>query len=162
MRKFLLAATAATVVLGGVGCAHPQNEVPLPGESVTSTSKAPTSTATSSGRDETASVCSEAKRVSNAAVSTIQAKLSAAQTAQTSNPAAALAAVNEAKAAAKDWSATLSTLAAKQIKPSVKTVLTDGITMINGLANASPTSVNPAEAENKVNDFLTKLNSACA
>jgi len=99
---------------------------------------------------------------STSAVATLRAKLAEAKAAlDAKNQPAALVAANAASATAKDWSSKLSTLSARPIKPAVRTVLTDGVTMINSLAAAGP-NLNPTDAEAKLTDFTTKLASACA
>jgi hypothetical protein len=43
----------------------------------------------------------------------------------------------------------------------VRTALQNGIDTINTLANAAPTSIDPVDAQNKLNKFLSDLNTAC-
>jgi hypothetical protein len=158
MRKSLIVAVLAAVALGGaVGCAHP-NEAPLPGETRTTT--APATNAT--GADETKAVCTEAISTSASAVATLKAKLAEGTAAAAANDQGKLIAAQlAAKATATEWVNKLNTLAARPIKPQVKTVLTDGIAMINSMM-ASPANLNPTTAEGKLNDFTSKLASACA
>ena len=157
MRKSLIPAVIAALALGGAaGCAHP-HEAPLPGESRT-----PTATTAATGADETKAVCSEAMSASTTAVASLRVKLTEAKAAlDAKNQAGALTAANAASVIAKDWSSKLSTLVARPIKPDVRTVLADGITMINSLVAAGP-NLNPTDAESKLTSFTTKLASACA
>jgi hypothetical protein len=161
MRKSMIVAVLAAVAIGGVaGCAHPQNEVPLPGESPTATTPA-AATTTATGADETKTVCAEAISVSNSTATTLKSKLAEGQAAlAANNQAGALAAAAAAKSAATDWSNKLKSLQSRPIKPAVKTVLSDGVTMIDSLM--ASTNINPTEAEAKLNDFTTKLAAACA
>ncbi len=161
MRKSMIVAMLAAIALGGAaGCAHPQNEVPLPGVSPTRTTPA-TTTTTATGADETKTVCAEAISVSNSTATTLKSKLAEGQAAlAANNQAGALAAATAAKAAANDWSTKLKSLQSRPIKPAVKTVLSDGITMIDALT--ASTNINPADAEAKLNDFTSKLAAACA
>ena len=158
MRKSMIMAVFAAAALGGVaGCAHP-HEAPLPGES---TSQATSPVTTTSSTDETKSVCSEATSTSTSAVTTLKTKLNEGKAAlAANNQAGALVAANEARNAAKQWSSKLSSLASRPIKSSVRTVLTDGVTMIDTLA--ASTNINPTDAESKLNDFTSKLAIACA
>ena len=157
MRKSFIVAVFAAVALGGVvGCAHP-NEAPLPGETRTPTNAAP-----ATGADETKAVCAEATNTSNTAITTLKAKVAEATAAQAANDQGKLIAAQlAAKSTATEWVNKLNTLAARPIKPQVKTVLTDGITMINSMMS-SPANLNPTTAEQKLNDFTAKLASACA
>ena len=157
MRKSFIVAVFAAVALGGVvGCAHP-NEAPLPGETRTPTTAAP-----ATGADETKAVCAEATSTSNTAITTLKAKVAEATAAQAANDQGKLIAAQlAAKSTATEWANKLNSLAARPIKPQVKTALTDGATMINSMM-ANPASLNPTTAEQKLNDFTTKLASACA
>ncbi len=158
MRKSLIVVVLAAVALGGaVGCAHP-NEAPLPGESRPPTTAATTAT----GADETKAVCAEATSTSASAVATLKAKVAEATAAQRANDQGkVIAAQLAAKSTATEWANKLNSLAARPIKPQVKTVLTDGAKMINDMM-ASPATLNPTTAEQKLNDFTSKLASACA
>jgi hypothetical protein len=158
MRKSFIVAVSAAIALGGVvGCAHP-NEAPLPGETRLPTTNA----APASGADETKAVCAEATSTSNTAITTLKAKVAEATAAQAANDQGKLIAAQlAAKSTATEWANKLNSLAARPIKPQVKSVLTDGATMINSMM-ANPGSLNPTTAEQKLNDFTTKLASACA
>lgn len=158
MRSSLIVAVLAAVALGGTaGCAHP-NEAPLPGETRTPTGNATTAT----GADETKAVCTEAMSTSATAIATLKAKLAEGTAAAAANDQPKLVAAQiAAKSTATQWVNKLETLAARPIKPQVKTVLTDGIAMINSMM-ASPASLNPTTAEGKLNDFSAKLSTACA
>jgi hypothetical protein len=160
MRKSPIAAVLVAVALtGAAGCAHPKNEVPLPGESPTRTTA--TAAVTTTGADETKAVCAEAISASSSAVATLKAKLAEGKAAlAANNQPGAIAAATAAKATGKEWSGKLSSLVSRPIKPAVRTVLSDGITMIDSLT--ASTNVNPTDAESKLNDFTTKLAAACA
>ena len=98
---------------------------------------------TATAADETKAVCAEAKTASDSAITTLKAQ-------------------TEAKAAAVTWTAKLTELSTKPIKPEVKKVLTDGVAMITSLTATLGTSTSTADAEAKLNDFTTKLAAACA
>jgi hypothetical protein len=99
---------------------------------------------------------------SASAISTLKAKLAEGTAAAAASDQAKLVAAQiAAKSTATQWVNKLETLAARPIKPQVKTVLTDGIAMINSMM-ASPANLNPPTAEGKLNDFSSKLSTACA
>jgi hypothetical protein len=64
---------------------------------------------------------------------------------------------------ANDWSAKLTELSAKPIKPEVKQSLTEGATTITGLANpAAIQTTSAADIETKLKSLVVKIASACA
>jgi hypothetical protein len=150
MRKLLILAALAAVALGGAACATTPS-APLPGSS--------TSAAAS---DQTKQVCADAQSANTAAIATLQQKLTEGQQAFLAGDAAKVSAAQSAALSTiTSWTANLTTLSQKPIKPSVKQVLTDGITTINGLA-ASMATTSQADAQTKLTDFTTKLATACA
>jgi hypothetical protein len=152
MRKLLMITAMVAVALGGTAaCANKP----------ASPSSSPSTAATAA--DETKAVCAEAKTASDSATTTLKAKLAeGTQAFLAGDQAKALKAQTEAKAAAVTWTAKLTELSSKPIKPEVKKVLTDGVAMITSLSATLGTSTSTADAEAKLNDFTTKLAAACA
>ena len=149
MRKLLIITAMVGVALGGVAACANKPASPSP---TTSTAAA----------DETKAVCTEAQAASTTAIATLQAKLAEGTQAFLAGDTAKVAAAQAAaKTAATEWTAKLTQLSAKNIKPQVKTVLTDGVTTITGLA-ASFGTTSSADAQAKLTDFTTKLAAACA
>lgn len=167
MRKTLVPTAVLAIALGGLAaCAHPSppnGPYPTTAGPVHATSGAPTNPATtgnSGPADQTRDVCADATSTSTAAAATIRSKGAAAQAALLSgNQADAIADVGDLKSAANDWSNKLTQLAARPIKPEVRSVLTDGASKITTLAQS--TSV-PADADSQLTDFTTRLAAACA
>lgn len=157
MRTFPVRAAFVVIVLGVLAaCAHPT----LPeGYGPTTAGTAPT-TPPAGATDQTKEVCTQAQSLSVTAVATIRSKAAAAQAALGSgNQVGVVQAVTDLKKAATDWSDQLTVLAAKPVKPQVKSVLDDGVRTINQLATATTP---PPDAESKLTDFTTKLAAACA
>jgi hypothetical protein len=157
MRKILAPAVVSAAALVALlsGCAHP---TPPDGYGTTAPAPAPTSAAASNADQQR--VCTQAKSVSGTQVELIKAKAAQAQAALGSGDQATLAqSIAELKAAASDWSNQLTQLSSKQISPQLRTVLTDGASTINNLANSSAP---PPDAQSKLDDFTSKLNAACA
>jgi hypothetical protein len=156
MRRFVITVVALAVTLAGAAaCAT------TPSANPHATATASTATTAATGSDETEAVCDEAISVSTSSMNTLKSKLAEGQTAfLAGDTAKALSIQASAKTTATEWTNKLTELSKKQIKPEVKTVLTDGVTTINGLMNSTTTS--PTDAEKKLNDFMTKLKAACA
>ncbi len=153
MRKFMIIAAMAAVALGGAAACAQSPASPSPSTS------APTSAAAA---DETKSVCTDATSASTTAIATLKQKLTEGTTAFLAGDTAKVAAAQAAaKQTATDWTTKLTALAAKPIKPEVKTLLTNGVSTINTLV-ASMARTPAADAETKLNDFTTKLAAACA
>jgi hypothetical protein len=122
----------------------------------------PSTPSSAAAADETKAVCTEATTASATAIATLQAKLAEGTQAFLAGDTAKVAAAQAAaKTAATDWTTKLTQLSQKNIKPQVKTVLTDGVTTITGLA-ASFGTTSAADAQAKLTDFTTKLAAACA
>jgi len=163
-RAFVPTAALAIALGGLAACAHPSppdGPYPTTAGPVQATTAGPTSTGGNSGpADQTRDVCADATSTSASAAATIRAKGAAAQADLLSgNQADAIAQVTALKSAANDWADKLNQLAAKPIKPEVRSVLTDGATKITTLAQS--TSV-PADADSQLTDFTTRLAAACA
>jgi hypothetical protein len=161
--RALVPTAALAIALGGLAaCAHPSPpDAPYPTTAgpAPATSAAPTS-GNSGTADQTAAVCADATSTSASAAATIRAKGATAQAdLLAGNQADAIVAVTELKNAANDWANKLTQLAAKPVKPEVRSVLTDGATKITTLAQS--TSV-PADADSQLTDFTTRLAAACA
>ena len=63
---------------------------------------------------------------------------------------------------ANDWSAKLTELSAKPIKPDVKQALTDGATTIKGLTNpVAIQTANAAQIESQLKVLVGKITVAC-
>jgi hypothetical protein len=157
MRKILAptVVSAAALVALLSGCAHP---TPPDGYGTTAPAPAPTSAAVTNADQQ--QVCTQAKSVSGTQVALIKAKAAEAQAALSSGDQATLAqSIAQLKAAASDWSNQLTQLSSKQISPQLRTVLTDGASTINNLANSSAP---PPDAQSKLDDFTSKLDAACA
>jgi uncharacterized protein with LGFP repeats len=156
-------ATAAALV----ACAHP-HEVPKPGQSLPPSTHPVSTTAavTTTGADQTKSVCTDAQSLNDQAISALTNLLAQAQAARTSgDTAAALAAVQNAQQRAKQWSSALQALAAKNIDPRVRSVLQSGITTINQLADAPLTSlanIDPNQVQQDITKFRNDLTSSCS
>jgi hypothetical protein len=165
MRKTLVPTAVLAIALGGLAaCAHPSppnGPYPTTAGPVHATTAGPTSSGGGSGvADQTRDVCADATSTSATAAAAIRAKGAAAQAALLAgNQADAIAAVGDLKSTANDWSNKLTQLAAKPIKPEVRSVLTDGASKITTLAQS--TSV-PADADSQLTDFTTRLAAACA
>jgi hypothetical protein len=149
MRKLLIITAMVGVALGGAAaCANKP------------ASTSPTTSAAAA--DETKAVCTEATTASTAAITTLQAKLAEGTQAFLAGDTAKVAAAQAAaKTTATEWTTKLTQLSQRNIKPQVKTVLTDGVTTITGLANSFGTT-SAADAQAKLTDFTTKLAAACA
>jgi ABC-type Fe3+-hydroxamate transport system substrate-binding protein len=155
MRKLMITAALATVALAGAaGCAD--NSV-KPSSSASASTAAPTTSAA----DQTKAVCEEAGTVSTTAGEAIAAKakeVAAASGDQTKQ----LKIGGELITLANDWSAKLTELSAKPIKPEVKQALTDGATTIKGLTNpVAIQTANAAEIESKLKLLVGKISAAC-
>ena len=150
MRKIMVPAAILVALLGG--CAHP-----TPPDGSGTTAPQPTNAVTNADQSQ---VCTQAKSLSDTEVTLIKAKAAQAQSALAIGDQGTLAqAISDLKRAAADWSAQLTQLAGKQISPQLRTVLTDGASTINTLAN-SPAP--PTDVQSKLDDFTTKLAAACA
>jgi hypothetical protein len=156
MRKLIITAALATVALAAAaGCAY--NSVkPSSSESVS------TGTSTTSAADQTAAVCEQAGTVSTTAGDAIAAKAKDAAAAS-GDQVKQLQIAGDLIKLANDWSAKLTELSAKPIKPEVKQALTDGATTITGLANpAAIQTTSAAQIETKLKTLVTTIASACA
>ena len=161
LRRSLAALLMITALTTTAACAHP-HEVPLPGESTTAPRNTRTTSGTSGAADETAAVCREAQSNSDAAVAKLTDKLEDAQSAIGSgNQAAALAAATAAKSIANDWKDDLEGFADRNISSPVRTVLNDGVEMIDELLATPPQSLNADKAKDQVDEFLDDLDAAC-
>lgn len=149
MRKPMIIAALVAVALGGVvACANKP--------------ATPDATPTAAQADQTKEVCTSAMSESTTAITTLKAKLIEAQAAFAAGDQTKLVQIQATvKTTATNWTAKLTELSGKPIKPGVKTVLTDGVTTINNLT-ASIATTSPADAEAKLTDFTTKLAAACA
>ena len=149
MRKLMIITAMVAVALGGAAaCANKP--------------ATPSTSSSAAAADETKAVCTEAQSSSATAIATLQAKLAEGTQAFLAGDTAKVAAAQAAaKTAATDWTTKLTQLSQKNIKPQVKTVLTDGVTTITGLA-ASFGTTSAADAQAKLTDFTTKLAAACA
>jgi hypothetical protein len=149
MRKLLIITAMVAVALGGAAACANKPASPSP-----STSAA--------AADETKAVCTEATTASASAITTLKAKLAEGTQAFLAGDTAKVAAAQAAaKTTATEWTTKLTQLSAKNIKPEVKTVLTNGVTTITTLV-ASFGTTSSADAEAKLTDFTTKLAAACA
>jgi ABC-type Fe3+-hydroxamate transport system substrate-binding protein len=155
MRKLMITAALATVALAGAaGCAD--NSV-TPSSSASASTAAPATTAA----DQTKAVCEEAGTVSTTAGEAISAKakeVAAASGDQTKQ----LKIAGDLITLANDWSAKLTELSAKPIKPEVKQALTDGATTIKGLTNpVAIQTANAAQIESQLKLLVDKISVAC-
>jgi hypothetical protein len=144
--------------IAAIACAHP-NEVPLPGESPATTTRPPTTASTTSGTDETRSVCEQALAASNTAKAEITAQISSAQ----ANPNTAPQALLVVRAKATEWKGQLEDLRAKQVQAPVKAALDEGIALLDRLLGLSPSEIasQATQAQADIEAFLAKLESAC-
>ena len=139
MRKLMITAVAAAVALGPVA-------------------------ACSSGgsADQTREVCVEAIAAGTTASAAIQAKVNEGSQAVASGDQAKLLQIAaDLRKTASDWSAKLTELSQKQIKPEVKTALTESAATISNLADPTK-NVAASEAQTKLIEIGTKINAACA
>jgi hypothetical protein len=158
MRRSWVALLVVAAVTA-MACAHP-NEVPLPGESVPPSRQ---TTGSSSGPDETRTVCAQAQSASDAAVANLLAKLEEAQSAiAAGNQAAALVAANSARTLATQWKGDLEGFAARPIRANVRSVLDQGVDLIDDLLGTDPQNLDAAAAREQVEQFLDDLERACA
>jgi hypothetical protein len=155
MRKLIITAALATVALAAAaGCAD--NSVKP------SSSTSASAGTTTSAADQTAAVCEEAGAVSTTAGEAISAKAKDAAAAS-GDQVKQLQIAGDLIKLANDWSAKLTELSAKPIKPEVKQALTDGATTITGLANpAAIQTTSAAQIETKLKTLVTNVASACA
>jgi hypothetical protein len=155
MRKLIISAALATVALAAAaGCAD--NSV-KPGSSASASAGTTTSAA-----DQTAAVCAQAATVSTTAGEAISAKATEAAAAS-GDQAKQLQLAGDLVKLANDWSAKLTELSTKPIKPEVKQSLTEGATTITGLANpAAIQTTSAAQIETKLKTVGAKITTACA
>jgi ABC-type Fe3+-hydroxamate transport system substrate-binding protein len=155
MRKLIISAALATVALAAAaGCAD---------NSVKPSSSASASAGTTtSAADQTAAVCEQAGTVSTTAGEAISAKATEAAAAS-GDQAKQLQIAGDLIKLANDWSAKLTELSNKPIKPEVKQSLTEGATTITGLANpAAIQTTSAAQVETKLKTVVAKIATACA
>jgi hypothetical protein len=159
MRRSFAAVLLIAILGGTAACAHP-HEVPRAGESPRA---GVTSQTTPTSPDETPTVCSQAQSVSNSAVADLTTQLGAAQAALAANDqATALAAAAQARIIATNWKSQLQAFAGRNVNPSVRDALSNGVSVIDSILTTPPQNLNASTAEQQVNDFLSKLRSACA
>ena len=169
MRRQSWLALLVVSAVTAVACAHP-TEDPLPGEPVAeptrttqsatpSTSQGTPSTSGSSDPAVTRQVCTDAQAVTKDAVDQIMSKISQAQ----SNPTAAIA---SAIMIGEQWKSKLKDFRDKPISAPVRTVLDQGISLIDDLLHTLRTNpmslVSQAnQVQTQIDGFKTDLAGAC-
>ena len=155
MRKLVISAALVALALGGAAaCAA---EAPTPA----ATSAAPTTTAAST-TDQSKSVCNEAVTAATSSGLIIQTKATDLKAAVAANDLTKAAQVGaELQKTATDLSTKLTTLSNGNIKPEIKTALTDLVTTINKHASAGA-AINATQAESEITAGIGKLTTACA
>jgi hypothetical protein len=159
MRRSFAAVLLIATLAGTAACAHP-HEVPRKGESSKAVSTPATTPTTA---DETPTVCSQAQSVSAKAVDDLTTQLAAAQAALAANDqAAALAAAVQARTVGTNWKLQLQAFAGRNVKPSVRDALNNGVSMIDSILATPPQNLDATTAQRQVTDFLDQLRSACS
>lgn len=152
-RLMIVAVLAAAGLAAAAACA---DNSPKPGES----SSPPAAPATSAAApDETRQVCTEATAEATAAGTEINAKVDElTQAAQSGDLGKAAQLQNELRTRATDLQSKLTTWSGKNIKPEVRSVLTEASTTIQQAVSGTP----DPSLKTKFQEIGTKLAAACA
>jgi hypothetical protein len=154
MRKLVISVALVAIALGGAAACAVEAPTTNP------TTAAPTTTAAAA--DQSKSVCNEAVTASTSAGLVIQTKATDLRAALAANDLVKATQVGaELQKAASELSTKLTTLASGNIKPEIKTALTDLVTTINKHA-AAGAQINTTQAESEITAGIGKLTTACA
>ena len=157
MRKFMIVAVMAAAGLGAAACADNSNDPPVGGTATT----AATTTTTAVAVDETKQVCAEAMAEGTAAATEFNTKVDQLnQAAQSGDLIKANGLATELKQRAGDLQTKLTAWSGKNVKPEVKTVLTEGATTLQQLTSSA--QMPDASAKTTLQDIATRLGAACA
>ncbi len=164
MRRSRLALLVVAAVTA-LACANP-HETPLPGEtqpSPSETTASATGAPATTGADQTASVCRDARSESSSKVTLLKAEI-----AKAADPSQLLTALTAAERLGQEWVDNLKKLRAKNISAPVKRVLDDGIELLEGLVskikNRDMTLMQESvqqEIVEQIDDFLADLDDVC-
>jgi hypothetical protein len=151
-------ALVVIAALTAIACAHP-TEDPLPGEPTPSATRARSTDPAPSGSDQTEQVCEEALDRSHEVVDEIRDKIADAQ----ANPGNATTALLSVRAIATEWKNDLEDFADRPIRRDVRDAINQGIDVIDDLLATNPQRLasEADEAQQKIEDFLDDLESAC-
>src|SRR5688572_8168029 len=153
MRRLMIVAALAAAGLGAVAaCADNSPQPPA-------TSAPPASSAPPAAADETKQVCTEAMAEATAASTEINAKVDElVQAAQSGDLGKAAQLQTELKQRATDLQTKLTAWSGRNIKPEVRTVLTEASTTITQAVSGTP----DAQTKAKFQEIGVKLAAACA